>query len=71
MLKEVLDNNPVTTILTCLTTAIVVGVGGAIAILHPETLSFTEYVTDVGIGAGGSAAGFGVLGIARSAAGKG
>lgn len=66
-----LDNIPLTSILTCLTTAIIVGIGGVIAIVHPETLSFSAYVTDVGIGAGGSAAGFGVLGIARSQVGKG
>jgi hypothetical protein len=70
-MKEVLDNNPVTTILTCITTAIVVGVGGAIAITHPETLSYSQYVKDIGIGAGGASAGFGILGIARSQAGKG
>lgn len=70
-MKEVLDTNPVTTILACITTAIIVGVGGAIAIIHPETLSFSEYCRDVGIGVGGSTLGFGVLGIARSQAGKG
>ena len=60
---EALDNLPVTSILV----VIVAIVGGVIAILHPETLSFTGYAHDVGV----SAAGLGVLGIARSQAGKG
>ncbi len=60
---ETLDNAPVTTLITV---GIAV-VGGVIAILHPETLSFSQYVKDVGIGSGG----LGVLGLARSAVGKG
>lgn len=58
-----LDSLPVATILTVL----VAIVGGVIAVLHPETLSFSGYCQDVGIAAGG----FGVLGIARSQSGKG
>jgi len=68
---DTLNNNPVTTILAVIVTTVIVGVGGAIAIIHPETLSFSEYVQDVGIGVGGATAGLGVLGIARSQAGKG
>jgi hypothetical protein len=60
---SVLDNLPVTTIITVVVTI----VGGVIAVLHPETLSFSEYARDVGIAGGG----LGVLGIARSQAGKG
>jgi hypothetical protein len=66
-----LDNIPLTSILVLLIVVIVVGVGGAIAIVHPELLSFSEYVKDVGLGVGGSSAGLGVLGVARSQAGKG
>ncbi len=46
---------------------IVAIVGGVIATLHPDTLSFSGYVRDVGI----AAAGLGVLGIARAQSGKG
>lgn len=60
---EALDNLPVTSILT----VIVALVGGVIAVLHPETLSFSGYAKDLGIAAGG----LGVLGVARSQAGKG
>jgi hypothetical protein len=60
---NVLDNLPVATILALL----VAIVGGVIAILHPDTLSFSGYCQDVGIAVGG----LGVLGIARSQAGKG
>jgi hypothetical protein len=62
-IKEALDRTPVATILTIP----VVIVGGVIAVLHPETLSFSGYCKDIGI----AAAGLGVLGLARSAAGKG
>jgi hypothetical protein len=58
-----LDKLPVTTILV----VIVALVGGVIAILHPETLSFAGYAEKLGIAAGG----LGVLGIARSDSGKG
>jgi hypothetical protein len=68
---DTLNNSPVTTILSVIVTTVIVGVGGAIAILHPETLTFSAYVKDVGIGVGGSVTGLGVLGIARSQAGKG
>lgn len=68
---ELLDNSPLTSILVLAIVLIIVGVGGAIAIIHPDVLSFSDYVTDVGIGVGGSSAGLGVLGIARSQAGKG
>lgn len=66
-----LDNIPLTSILVLLITIIVVGVGGAIAIIHPDLLSFSDYVKDVGIGVGSSSAGLGILGVARSQAGKG
>lgn len=68
---DTLNNSPVTTILSVIVTTVIVGVGGAIAILHPETLSYSAYVKDVGIGVGGSVGGLGILGIARSQAGKG
>lgn len=68
---EALNSNPVTTILSVIITTVIVGVGGAIAIIHPETLSFSDYVKDVGVGVGGTVGGLGVLGIARSQAGKG
>lgn len=58
-----LDKIPVTSILVVM----IALVGGVVAILHPETLSFSGYARDVGIAAGG----LGVLGIARSQAGKG
>lgn len=62
-IKEALDATPVATVLT----VPIAIVGGVIAIIHPETLSFSGYCKDVGV----AAAGLGVLGIARSAAGKG
>lgn len=66
-----LDNVALTSILTALLTVIIAGVGGVIAITHPETLSFQEYATTVGIGVGASAGGLGVLGMARAQSGKG
>lgn len=60
---DLLDSTPVTTILVL----IVAIVGGVVAIIHPDVLSFQDYATAVGISAGG----LGVLGIARSQAGKG
>jgi hypothetical protein len=62
-LKEVLDRLPVTTILTVL----VAIVGGVIAVTNPDQLSFLEYAGAVGVSGGG----LGVLGIARTQAGKG
>lgn len=62
-MKEVLDHNPVATILAL----VVAIVGGVIAVLHPETLSFSDYCRDIGIAVGG----IGILGIARSQGGKG
>ena len=60
---SVLDTNPVTTILA----VIVAIVGGVIAVLNPDVLSFSAYCRDLGI----AAAGLGVLGIARAQSGKG
>lgn len=62
-MTTLLDNLPVTTIIT----VIVALVGGVIAITNPTQLSFLEYAGAVGISGGG----LGVLGIARSQAGKG
>ena len=62
-MTNLLDNLPVTTILTI----IVAIVGGVVAVVHPEALSFSGYARDLGIAAGG----LGVLGVARSQAGKG
>lgn len=60
---KALDSNPVATI-----GGIAIAlVGGVIAILHPETLSFNEYCKDIGVATGG----IGILGIARSMGGKG
>lgn len=42
-------------------------VGGVIAIVNPDTLSFQDYCVAVGVLAGGS----GVLGYARAQSGKG
>ncbi len=58
-----LDNVPVATIVTVL----VAIVGAVIAIVHPETLSFTEYAKTLGY----TGAGLGILGIARAQSGKG
>lgn len=60
---QLLDHLPVTTIIT----VVVAIVGGVIAILHPDVLSFQDYAQSVGISGGG----LGILGLARSAAGKG
>jgi hypothetical protein len=57
------DNVPVATLITVLAAL----VGGVIAILHPETLSFSGYCKDIGV----VGAGAGVLGIARAQSGKG
>jgi hypothetical protein len=62
-MTALLDDLPVTTIIT----VIVALVGGVVAIANPTELSFLEYAGAVGISGGG----LGVLGIARSAAGKG
>lgn len=59
----ILDKLPVASILAVIVTV----VGGVIAINDPTTLSFSGYCKDVGIAVGG----LGVLGIARSQAGKG
>jgi len=63
-MTQLLDNIPLTSILT----VIVALVGGVIAFFHPGDIDvFLKYSAAVGAGSGG----LGVLGIARSAAGKG
>lgn len=62
-LKSLLDSTPVASIIAI---AVVI-VGGVICITHPENLSFSEYLVKTGA----FLAGTGVLGLARSAAGKG
>jgi hypothetical protein len=58
-----LDNIPLASVLV----VIVAVVGGVIAVVNPDVLSFSNYVRDLGI----AAAGLGVLGYARTQAGKG
>lgn len=58
-----LDNIPLASIITVLGAL----VGGVLVIVHPETLSFSEYLKDLGLLAGGS----GLLGLARANSGKG
>jgi hypothetical protein len=59
-----LDNTPLTSIITVIVTL----VGGVIAFAHPSDIDvFLKYAAAVGASGGG----LGVLGIARSQAGKG
>lgn len=53
--------------LASLLVVIVAVVGGVVVVVNPETLSFEDYLRNVGIFAGG----VGVLGIARAQSGKG
>lgn len=62
-LNEILDGNPLASLLAVIVTI----AGGVVAILNPDVLSFEDYARNVGIFIGGS----GLLGIARSMAGKG
>lgn len=58
-----LDSIPLASVLV-----VIVAVAGAvIAVVNPDALSFSNYVKDLGI----AAAGLGVLGYARTQAGKG
>jgi hypothetical protein len=59
----ILDKLPLASIVT----VIVAIVGGVIAILNPDVLSFQAYATSVGVTGGG----MGVLGLARANSGKG
>jgi len=58
-----LDNIPLASVITVLGAI----VGGVIAIINPDVLSFEDYIKDLGILAGGS----GLLGLARANSGKG
>jgi hypothetical protein len=62
-LKEIESATPVAT----LTAIPIVITGCVIAVLHPDVLSFSELCQDAGIVLGGA----GVLGLSRSALGKG
>lgn len=62
-MNTILDDIPLASV-----AFVIVAIAGAIiAIIHPDTLSFSGYVRDIGI----AAAGLGVLGIARAQSGKG
>lgn len=63
MIKQLLNENPIMTILAVIVTI----TGAVICITNPETLSFEAFLTKVGVFIGGT----GVLGLARSAGGKG
>jgi hypothetical protein len=58
-----LDNLPLASLLAVVVTI----VGGVVAIVNPDVLSFEDYVKNCGIFVGGA----GLLGAARAASGKG
>lgn len=60
---SLLDDLPVASIIA----VIVVITGAVVCITNPDTLSFSDFLTKLGIFLGG----LGVLGVARSAGGKG
>lgn len=62
-LKSILDSTPLASIIAI----VVVLTGAVICITNPGTLSFNEYLVRVGA----FLAGTGILGLARSAGGKG
>jgi len=63
MLNDLLDNTPVASIIAI----VVVITGAVICITNPDTLTFEAFLVKVGA----FLAGTGILGLARSAAGKG
>jgi len=62
-MNHLLDENPIASIAFVLAALI----GGVVVIIQPETLTFSDYLKDMGA----FGAGAGILGVARSLAGKG